>query len=726
MRAPVCRAIAIALVLACGEPADPLEEIRELQEAGRYQQMLEPLRRMIDADPSRAEAHYRLGVALFRTGEAGLAVWPLRKAAESPEYAVEAGLLLTQAMLEGRSGPDAIAAASAVLAIEPENVNALALRMQANLATGELEAGLADIDRVLALDPENVAVLVPRVTTLISLERIEEAEAALEVARERIEQSDEELAAAMQSRLCVAQGLFAFEKGEREAAEARYTACLEAFPNDPLVVAEAAAFYDRVGERDRATEIIQAAFEASQASVFRVALAQRMSALGRPDEQERLLREDAQAQGSSSAWFALADFLVEQERFDDAVAAFESALGASPAPTPMLRFAYADTLVQARQFDKARRVARQLPQPELRSLIRGRILLGEGDARGALAAFEAGIQLWPNNASARFFAGQAAEQVGDFPRAISEYRESIRGSRGRGEAGFALAPLHAAQEDWDGALDAARSYTVSHPRDPEALLMSIRIGHQAGREGIVKEGLRRLAELPGQAAVAAAEEASLLAKGKEPDPAAAVRAIERAKLDLTDPANTPALRMLLDQLAAQAEHARAEARIASAMRAHPEHAGFHALAGRVAVAAGKPTARTAFERAIALDPREPTALAGLARIVAESGDRDAAISLYDRAAEADGSAEPALAAATLLRDAGDADAARDRLERLLRSHPREAKASNALAELLADRGELDRALDYAQRAAWFGLPEAKPTLARIREARGEAKAASGE
>jgi adenylate cyclase len=146
----------------------------------------------------------------------------------------------------------------------------------------------------------------------------------------------------------------------------------------------------------------------------------------------------------------------------------------------------------------------------------------------------------------------------------------------------------------------------------------------------------------------------------------------------------------------------------------------------VAVAAGKPTARTAFERAIALDPREPTALAGLARIVAESGDRDAAISLYDRAAEADGSAEPALAAATLLRDAGDADAARDRLERLLRSHPREAKASNALAELLADRGELDRALDYAQRAAWFGLPEAKPTLARIREARGEAKAASGE
>jgi tetratricopeptide (TPR) repeat protein len=714
MRIARCAGL-IALLLACGGPSDPLEPIRALQEANRHQEALEPLRRLIDADPDRPEAHYRLGLALFRTGEAGLAVWPLRKATESPEYAVAAGLLLAQAMLEGRSGPDAVAAADAVLAIEPENVNALALRMQANLATGELEAGLADIDRVLALDPDNVAVLVPRVTTLIGLDRIDEAEAALEVARERIETSDEALADDMEPRLCVAQGLFAFEKGDREAADARYAACLEAFPNDPLVVAETAAHYERAGDRDRATQVVEAAFAATRASVFRNALAQRMSALGRTDEQERLLREEAEAQGSATAWFALADFLVEQERFDEAVTAFESALTADPAPTPMLRFAYADTLVQAKRYDAARRVARQLTQPELRSLIRGRILLAEGDPRAALAAFESGIALWPNNAAARYLAGQAAEQIGDFPRAISEYRESVRASRGRSEAGLALAPLHAAQHDWDGALDAARSYTSIRPRDPKALLMSIRIGHQAGREAIVKEGLRRLAELPGQAAVAAAEEAALLVAGAKPDPAAAVRAIERAKLDLDDPANLPALRALLDQLAAQGEHARAGARIASALRAHPDTAAFHALAGRVEVAAGKPEqAKPAFERALELDAKEPTALAGLARIAAESGDRGAAIALYDRAIAADASAAPALAAALLLRDAGDAAASRERLEALLRAHPRDAEAANALANLLAEHGELEPARDYAQRAAFFRLPEAEATLARIR------------
>ena len=67
----------------------------------------------------------------------------------------------------------------------------------------------------------------------------------------------------------------------------------------------------------------------------------------------------------------------------------------------------------------------------------GRILLGEGNARGALAAFESGIQLWPNNAVGRFLAGQAAERVGDFPRAISHYRESFRTNPGISEAGRA-------------------------------------------------------------------------------------------------------------------------------------------------------------------------------------------------------------------------------------------------------------------------------------------------
>ena len=86
-------------------------------------------------------------------------------------------------------------------------------------------------------------------------------------------------------------------------------------------------------------------------------------------------------------------------------------------------------------------------------------------------------------------------------------------------------------------------------------------------------------------------------------------------------------------------------------------------------------------------------------------------------------ATPALAAVALVREADPEEAAR-RLERLLDSHPRTASAANELAGILADRGKLDRARIYASRAAWFGLPEAEGTSARIEKLRAAAQAGS--
>ena len=138
--------------------------------------------------------------------------------------------------------------------------------------------------------------------------------------------------------------------------------------------------------------------------------------------------------------------------------------------------------------------------------------------------------------------------------------------------------------------------------------------------------------------------------------------------------------------------------------------------------AGRPPeqAREAFERTLELDPRHARALAGLAELSAEAGARDAALALYDRAAETDPD-EPAhgLAAVKLLLDAQATEQAARRLEQLLDRHPREASAANDLARILAERGELDRALELAERAAWFREPEAEVTLARIRELRAE-------
>jgi tetratricopeptide (TPR) repeat protein len=204
-----------------------------------------------------------------------------------------------------------------------------------------------------------------------------------------------------------------------------------------------------------------------------------------------------------------------------------------------------------------------------------------------------------------------------------------------------------------------------------------------------------------------------------------VQAIEASGLDLTDSSNAIAFRILMEQLGALGQHEKAADLVDRALAAHPDQAVFHELRGRALLTAGQAApALAAFERALELDARSWRALAGLAALAADAGDPTRALTLYDRAIEiSPEDPDPALAAIALVRQTDPEETAR-RLVRFLDLHPREASAANELAGLLADRGELARARNYASRAAWFRLPEAEGTLARIEELRAAAPAAS--
>lgn len=709
----------LLLGLGCGEAKDTpsLEAIRDLHEKGRYQDSLPDLRALVDANPADGEANLLLGAALLQGGDAGLAVWPLRRASEDSRYAVPAGLLLARAMLDSRTAPDSLAVINRVLEIEPDNLGALALRSRAHLANGNLVDGLADIDQVLERDPNNVAALVPRVTTLIALDLIEDAEAALATARDRIATTDESISEGMRARLCIAGALFSFEKGDLEDAESQYAECLEAHPENPLAVTETAAYYDRSGRPEDATKLLQDALESTGNSFFRLALARRMRAVGNPAEEERLLREEAERAATGQAWFNLADLYVNREQFDEAVLAFEEALAAEKDASVMLRFAYADTLVQAERYEQARSVANALEEPALRDLILGRIFLAEGNPAAALEAFTSGIRLWPNNPSGRFLAGEAAEALGDFPRAMSEYRESLRAHPGFTRAGLSLAELQAVSGQDPLALDSLNRHLRARPRDAEALILTARVAHRTGRHTLATRILRRLAALPGHASVAVAEEAGLLAADKGAD--LAISAIERSQLDLRDPANLPALERLVEQLAELDQHDKAEQRVADAIEAYPEEVALLTLQGRVHERAGK-SPRAFYEQALAAVPNYAPALAGLGELAEAAGEHQQALDLYARSEEAlPGHPQTAMNVARVLAALEREEEARERLEAVLRTHPREAEAALQLAELLVKQGELEHATTLAERANWFQLPEADETLEQIRSLRGE-------
>ncbi len=65
-------AIGVALLgLACGQAEDPLVEIRKLHEEGRYVATIDPLRILVDQNPTHAEAQFLLGSALLFSGNGG-------------------------------------------------------------------------------------------------------------------------------------------------------------------------------------------------------------------------------------------------------------------------------------------------------------------------------------------------------------------------------------------------------------------------------------------------------------------------------------------------------------------------------------------------------------------------------------------------------------------------------------------------------------------------------
>ena len=259
---------------------DPLDRVRGLHARNQYEETLDDLRALMDEDPTVLEVNYLFGKALMHTGEPSLAIWPLRRAVESSEYAFEAGMLLARATLDSRTPEDAIGAVDIALAAQPDNVEALALRAHANLKAARHADALADVERAVELDPGNLAILVPRVLVLLEFERVDEAEAALDAGRHAVETVEDQVGEETQARLCLTNAAFAFENGDHKSAEVMYADCLDAYPTQQLVVLQVVDFYDAIGQQERATALLRRTFEETRATQFGYALSRRVRRLG--------------------------------------------------------------------------------------------------------------------------------------------------------------------------------------------------------------------------------------------------------------------------------------------------------------------------------------------------------------------------------------------------------------------------------------------------------------
>ncbi|HZO07768.1 MAG TPA: tetratricopeptide repeat protein, partial [Myxococcota bacterium] len=294
LRARLRAALALVAVgaAACG-PGDPLEQVRELQTQGRFEESVAPAQLLLEQRGDDPEVQYRYGLALARTGQLSGALFALRRAMESRDWLVTAGLEAGRTELATDNAEGAVAAMDLVLAAEPDHLDALLLRARA-LATARnaYERGLADADRALELDPGNIEGMTLRVVNLLGLVRVEDAEKQLGELENATRDADDEASTTF---VCAMRAVLAKEKGDREDATRRFDACLAASPADSELIGQAIKFYDETGQPEKAVELLRKAVAESPASAWvRRGLAERLRRAGEIEEAERVLREGTQ------------------------------------------------------------------------------------------------------------------------------------------------------------------------------------------------------------------------------------------------------------------------------------------------------------------------------------------------------------------------------------------------------------------------------------------------
>jgi tetratricopeptide (TPR) repeat protein len=720
-------AIAVALVLglvACSGREASLESVRSLHEQERYAESIAPLESLLAERPGEHEILELYVAALLAIGEPALAIWPLQKIAELPEATVEERTMLARMHLAGGTPEEAVIAAGRVLDQNPNILEALQIRIEANEALRNYEDALADVEFVLGYEPDRETALGKRVTLLLSLDRVEEATGAISELKRRAALG--EGAPGWSGRFCAIDATFIYERREDEylkRTQEAWEGCLAAFPNDALVIAESVGFFDAEGMHDRATEIVRQALEAAPESVeFKIALGQRLVARGEQEEGERLLLEAARMPGGALAWQVLVEYYDASQNLGKARTATEEVMALGEPSAPLKRF-YADLLIRAGDFDAAREAVRGIEEPQFRSLLEGRLLLDSGKPRQALERLDEGIRLWPSNSIARQLAGEAAEQIGDFDRAIAEFKEAVRADESNLDALEKLARYQQAMGHAGMLRQVLGRYIRENPQDPRGYRQWVELARWSGPKSAL-EPIQKLGRLPGHFEEAVALGASLRAS----EPAEAAAYIEKHDVDLLAPASREVLSLWVKSQSQLGQHAAALELTDAAIAASADAGFLHVIRSDALAAAGRPAAevRTSLDRALMLEPTLVSALVATAQMHAATEEVDEALALYDRALAAEpGNEDVAWAAIELLIANGRDDGVERRAGILLLIHPYHGDAAHLLARRLAQRaGELDRARALALRAMRFGAgPKARTTLGMIELERGETQGA---
>ena len=659
-------------------------------------------------------------------GRVGRAFWSLDLAIDDPRWMVPAAHELAVNAIQ--SGNFDIALQTLTRLKEErtdpggdEDLTSLFLEVRAYLGTRKnYQEALEPIDAILDIDPGNEDALRLKAAAFLGLKRTDEA---YELIRKTGRQSEDTRpdGEPMQDEIywCSVESSFHLESGDVARAEEVLEERLEHFPTSLALIDRALGIYSSQGKSAAALRLLRSAYEKEPDNrEFRFPLVLQLRAIGNVQEAEMLLRsalereqalEQPNLAALATAWIDLAGFLVDQGRLEDGIEAYaevRSLIGT--AIPPDLLFSEAEAMIRAGRYDDALEIADETPIEVHRPMIRGRVAFELGALEEALAEFDQAALIWPDNAPLRYYLARAAEGLGNFDRAVEEYRQAIRSDQDLTAARVRLGKLHLAEGRLLQAKAIMRFAPPSKDAGPSVESKLIQIEIQA-RTGNAPD----LSDIPADPSLSAEETYALVTRALSHGfrgrngPEAAARALGKLQEQSQGILADLLFRERVDSLlmAGQKDEALMLSRAAVADRPDNVHA-------RIALARslGRDLPTLVEARGLLLDaakerPKDAEVLAWLGEVEAASGEAGLAIQHFEAALEIAPDHETAMIGlAHSLDSLARRPEAVSRLEEFLsRYNPISGPAALVLAELLdEDDGTREQRITLGLRALRFG------------------------
>ena len=571
-------------------------------------------------------------------------------------------------------------------------------------------------EHVLEKDTRNLQAQVVLANALAGLRNVDQAVAEIEEAI-RIDPT--------RSATYTNLGVLEMTRGRLESAEQAFRRTVELDPKWVPGRLAQANYYWATGRSAEAEEALRAAFELEPANALtNRALALLYVATNRAPQAEPYVRTLA---SSGAAPFALADFLMLQNRPDEAIPELERLRKNQATERDAGRRLAQAFAIRGALADADRVIGELLHSNAADSdalLLNGQLLNSRGKKDEALAQFVKAAAADPNSAQAQFALGRSYAARGDADQARQAFAEVLRLNPRAAAAQVELARLDLASGRVSASVQAARDAVRTEPGNLDAQLALagslLASKDVAGAFKVVQPLVARYPNLP-------AVHAQLgFVQSAAGDRVAARASFDRA-LQL-NPKSRQAIGGLVALEVASGKTAEAKARLTSALAASAADAELWMMAAR-AYGAMKDldSAEQALKKALELQPGLLPAYTMLGQLYLSQQRLGDAKREFQVLAERQSRPVGALTILGVIAQMeADNNSAEDYFERAVELEPKAAVAANNLAWAYADRGDrLDLALQLAHTAVQE-LPrsaEARDTLGWVHYKRKDAPSA---